>query len=71
MDFVVLFQEDTPLNTIQAIKPDILVKGADWQKHKIVGADFVSSYGGKIKTIKLAAGRSTTNLIKKIAEKFR
>ncbi len=71
VDFVVLFKENTPINTIQTIKPDILVKGADWQKDKIAGADFVSSYGGKIETIKLAAGRSTTDLIKKIEEQSR
>lgn len=70
VDFVVLFRQDTPLNAIQAIKPDVLVKGADWQKNNIAGADFVSSYGGKIETVKLATGRSTSNLIKKIAEKF-
>ncbi len=70
VNFVVLFRQDTPLKIIHEIRPDILIKGADWQKNKIVGADFVSSYGGKIYTVKLANGRSTTNLIKKIAEKF-
>lgn len=70
VDYAILFKETTPLKTIEAIKPDILIKGGDWQKNKIVGADFVTSYGGKIIAIKLAKGRSTTNLIKKIVEKF-
>ena len=68
VDYVVLFGEDTPLETIMMIKPDILIKGADWNKDKIIGADFVAGYGGKVTTIKLAKGRSTTNLIKKIVK---
>ena len=70
VNYVVLFNEETPLKTIEALKPDILVKGADWSKDKIVGADFVLSYGGKVKNIKLTKGRSTTNIIKKIARRF-
>lgn len=70
VDYVVLFSEDTPFKTIQALKPDILIKGADWKKKTIVGADFVLSYGGKVSTIKLAKGRSTTGLIEKIAQKI-
>ena len=67
VDYVVLFNQDTPLSTIQALKPDVLIKGADWNKDNIVGAGFVSGYGGRVATIKLLAGRSTTNIIKKIA----
>ncbi len=70
VDYVVLFTEDTPLKTIQALKPDILVKGADWKKELIAGADFVLSYGGKICRIKLAKGRSTSRLLEKIARKI-
>ncbi|RKY31879.1 MAG: D-glycero-beta-D-manno-heptose 1-phosphate adenylyltransferase [Candidatus Omnitrophota bacterium] len=70
VDYVTLFNETTPLKVIKKFKPDILIKGADWNKKKIVGNDFVASYGGKVATIKLAKGRSTTNLIKKIAAKF-
>lgn len=70
VDFVVSFKEDTPFNLIRSIKPDILVKGADWNKKDVVGADFVFSYGGKTSTINLVKGRSTTNLIKKIAKTF-
>jgi D-beta-D-heptose 7-phosphate kinase/D-beta-D-heptose 1-phosphate adenosyltransferase len=68
IDFLTLFKETTPLKVIEAVKPDILIKGADWDKAKIVGNDFVKAYGGKVKTIKLVKGLSTTNLIKKIAK---
>jgi D-beta-D-heptose 7-phosphate kinase/D-beta-D-heptose 1-phosphate adenosyltransferase len=68
VDYVTVFKQDTPLETIKELKPDILVKGADWNKNSIVGADFVKSYGGKVMTVKLARGRSTTNLIRKIIE---
>ena len=71
VDYVLLFKEDTPLKVISALKPDILVKGADWKKNSIVGSDIVSGRGGKVTRIKLAPGRSTTNLIKKIAKDFR
>ncbi|MGA2774786.1 MAG: D-glycero-beta-D-manno-heptose 1-phosphate adenylyltransferase [Candidatus Omnitrophota bacterium] len=68
VDFVVVFGEKTPLKIIQVLEPDILVKGSDWKGRGIVGADFVKSYGGRVKTVKLAKDRSTTNLIKKIAK---
>jgi D-beta-D-heptose 7-phosphate kinase/D-beta-D-heptose 1-phosphate adenosyltransferase len=68
VDFAVLFKEETPIKVIKAIRPDILVKGADWSKNEIVGADFVQSYAGKVLRIKLIKGRSTTDLIKKIAK---
>ncbi len=67
VDYVTLFHEDTPLKIISLVKPHILVKGSDWNKADIVGKDFVLGYGGKVMTIKLVDGRSTTNLIKKIA----
>lgn len=66
-DYVTLFSEATPLKVIKSIKPHVLVKGADWDKQNIVGAGFVRSYGGKVKTLKLVKGLSTTNLIKRIA----
>ncbi len=70
VDYVVLFQEDTPLKIIRLLNPDILVKGADWAKDAIVGGDFILKQGGKVMTIKLVKGYSTSNLIKKIAERF-
>ena len=70
VDFVVLFNEDNPLKLIKALSPDILIKGADWDKSKIVGADFVESYGGKVLTVNLVKGRSTSALIEKIVRDF-
>ncbi|MBI5328617.1 MAG: D-glycero-beta-D-manno-heptose 1-phosphate adenylyltransferase [Deltaproteobacteria bacterium] len=68
VDYVVIFNEPTPIKLIKAILPDILVKGADWANHEIVGADVVKAAGGKIARVKLVKGRSTTNIIKKILE---
>ena len=70
VDFVVLFKDDNPLRLIKALKPDILIKGADWSKQKIIGADFVASYGGKVLTVNLVKGRSTSALIEKIVRHF-
>lgn len=71
VDYVVLFKEDTPFDTIKFLKPDILIKGADWNINNIVGRKFVLSYGGRVSTIKLVKGYSTTNLIRKIAKNFK
>ena len=68
VDYLTLFREETPLAVIKKVKPDILIKGADWKKSKIVGGDFVKAYGGKVATIRLVNGLSTTNLIKKIVK---
>lgn len=68
VDYVVLFNEPTPIKLIKAVLPDVLVKGADWASHEIVGADVVKAAGGKIARVKLVKGRSTTNIIKKILE---
>ena len=63
VDAVVLFDEDTPLELIKAVHPDVLVKGADYKPEEIVGADFVTSYGGTVATIPLVEGYSTTKII--------
>lgn len=68
VDYVTLFKDTTPLKLIETVKPDVLIKGSDWDKSKIVGSGFVASYGGKVKTVKLVKGLSTTNLIKKIVK---
>ena len=60
---VVLFDEDTPYELIKAIRPDVLVKGADYKPEKIVGYDIVTSYGGKVETVPLVEGYSTTQLL--------
>ena len=70
VDFVVLFNADNPLRLIKALKPDILVKGADWSKQKIIGADFVKSYGGRVLTVNSVKGRSTSAIIEKIVRDF-
>jgi len=70
VDFVVLFNADNPLGLIKALKPDILIKGADWSKQKIIGADFVESYGGRVLTVNLVKGRSTSAIIEKIVRDF-
>lgn len=70
VNYVVLFKEDTPFEIINLLKPDVIIKGADWRKNNIVGKDTVLGYGGKVSTIKLVKNRSTTNLIKKIARTF-
>ncbi len=66
VDEVRVFDELTPLDLIKSIKPDVLVKGADYSGDEIVGADFVQSYGGVVKTVELVNGYSTTELIKRI-----
>jgi len=66
VDYVILFSEDTPERLIEAIRPDILVKGADYKIREIVGAGFVKSYGGKVRRVRLTAGRSSSDLIKKL-----
>ncbi len=65
VDAVVIFEEDTPSNLIQVVQPDVLVKGGDYQKHEIVGADIVETKGGKVETVPFLKGHSTTNLINK------
>jgi rfaE bifunctional protein nucleotidyltransferase chain/domain len=66
VDGVVLFEEDTPLNLISTLLPDILVKGADYTIDNIVGAKEVIANGGEVKTITFVEGYSSTSIIKKI-----
>jgi rfaE bifunctional protein nucleotidyltransferase chain/domain len=66
VDMVVLFEEDTPFNMINKLKPDVLVKGKDYEISNIVGADIVLANGGKVETIELTEGLSTTSVIDKI-----
>jgi D-beta-D-heptose 7-phosphate kinase/D-beta-D-heptose 1-phosphate adenosyltransferase len=68
VDFVTIFSEPTPYRTIKALRPDVLVKGADWQAAKIVGKNFVRSYGGEVLTLPFLKGRSTTGIIEKIGQ---
>ena len=70
VDHIVLFSDKTPLKLIRALKPDLLVKGADWKKKNIVGGDYVESYGGKVRPLPLVKGFSTTALIDKIKRAY-
>lgn len=66
VDFVVPFDEETPLRLIQKIVPDVLVKGADYKAEDIVGYNIVNEHGGKVLTIPLLEGHSTSRLIAKL-----
>ncbi len=70
VDFVVVFEEDTPERLIKQIQPDILVKGEDWNIKDIVGREFVESYGGKVVTIPFSYNISTTSIIERIIERY-
>ncbi|MDW8242111.1 MAG: D-glycero-beta-D-manno-heptose 1-phosphate adenylyltransferase [Thermogemmata sp.] len=63
VDYIVIFDEPTPMKLIQQIKPDVLVKGGDYRKDEIVGADYVESYGGRIHIANYHYGYSSTNII--------
>ena len=66
VDFVCIFDEDTPAQLIEIVQPDVLVKGGDWPISKIVGADFVLGRGGEVKSLQFVKGKSTTGLVDKI-----
>ena len=66
VDMVIPFSEDTPLDLIKEVVPDVLVKGEDYKINQIVGSDFVKKTGGKVERIKFVKGLSTSNLIKKL-----
>lgn len=66
VDYVFVFEEDTPYELIKKIQPNILVKGGDWKPEQIVGHDIVSSLGGKTLSLNFEDGYSTTKLIQKV-----
>jgi len=68
VDAVIVFEEDTPLNLIQTITPQILAKGGDWKVDQIVGAKHVKKHGGQVHSIDFQFDRSTTNTLKKIRQ---
>jgi len=68
VDYVCLFDEDTPYELIRALVPDVLVKGADWSVNDIVGKDVVEAAGGSVHTIEFLPNRSTSKIIQKIAQ---
>lgn len=66
VDYVSIFEEDTPVRLIEAIRPDVLVKGADYQASEVVGASFVLSYGGRVHRVPLTDGISTTATLQRL-----
>jgi rfaE bifunctional protein nucleotidyltransferase chain/domain len=70
VDYVIIFDEDTPQNLIKELLPDILVKGSDWAIDEIVGADEVIANGGKVETIEFVNNQSTSKIIQKIATAY-
>ncbi|HUN66833.1 MAG TPA: D-glycero-beta-D-manno-heptose 1-phosphate adenylyltransferase [Bacteroidota bacterium] len=70
VDFVTIFQEDTPLQLITALLPDVLVKGADWKVDAIVGREIVEQHGGRVATIEFVPDRSTSGIIERILERY-
>lgn len=69
VDFVVLFDDETPYQLIKALEPDILIKGADWKGKTVVGADIVKQRGGRVELIPYLSNRSTTQLIAGIKQR--
>jgi D-beta-D-heptose 7-phosphate kinase/D-beta-D-heptose 1-phosphate adenosyltransferase len=70
IDYLVRFSDETPLHLIEMIRPDVLVKGADYKKEDVVGWDVVEGYGGSVALAPLIDGRSTSNLIRRILEAY-
>jgi rfaE bifunctional protein nucleotidyltransferase chain/domain len=70
VDAVLLFENDTPLEVIETLLPDVLAKGADWDLNKIVGKDIVEANGGRVQTISFLEGRSTTGTIEKVLKAY-
>jgi D-beta-D-heptose 7-phosphate kinase/D-beta-D-heptose 1-phosphate adenosyltransferase len=70
IDFVTIFQELTPLELINYLKPDVLIKGGDWPEEKIVGGEEIKKWGGRVVIIPEVTGKSTTNIVEKIKKMY-
>lgn len=70
IDFITVFPELTPLELINFLKPDIIIKGGDWDEDKIVGRDEVKKWGGRVVIIPEVEGKSTTNIVEKIKKVY-
>jgi D-beta-D-heptose 7-phosphate kinase/D-beta-D-heptose 1-phosphate adenosyltransferase len=66
VDYLTVFEETTPLELIRSVRPDVLVKGADYSRDEVVGADFVESCGGRVHLAPLREGFSTTRLLQRL-----
>jgi len=71
IDYLTIFGEDTPLELLQVVRPQILVKGGDYQTDEVVGKNLVESYGGRVELIQFVDGKSTTNIIDKVLSRYR
>lgn len=70
IDYVVIFDEDTPVRLLETLRPHVLVKGGDYTPDRVVGKDLVESYGGRIELVDFVDGKSTTNIIEKILQNY-
>ena len=70
VDYITIFDEPDPLALIKTIKPDVLIKGADWEEAEIIGSDVVKSYGGNVVRIEVVPGISTSRIIEKILKVY-
>ena len=70
VDYITIFDEPDPLALIQTIKPDVLIKGADWKETEIIGSDVVKLYGGKVIRIEVVPGISTSRIIQRILKLY-
>jgi len=70
IDFVTIFPELTPLELINYLKPDILIKGGDWPEEKVVGREEIKKWGGRVAIIPEVEGKSTTNIVEKIKKLY-
>jgi rfaE bifunctional protein nucleotidyltransferase chain/domain len=70
VDYITIFDEPDPLALIQTIKPDVLIKGADWEEKKIIGSDVVKSYGGNVVRIEVVPDISTSRIIQRILKLY-
>jgi D-beta-D-heptose 7-phosphate kinase/D-beta-D-heptose 1-phosphate adenosyltransferase len=70
IDFVTIFKESTPLDLINYLKPDILIKGGDWPEEKVVGREEIKKWGGRVAIIPEIEGKSTTNIVEKIKKLY-
>ena len=71
VDYVIIFSEETPLSLIEDLRPDVLIKGGDWEEDQVVGRDAVRSWGGKVIIVPFTEGFSTTNIVDKILRVYR
>jgi D-beta-D-heptose 7-phosphate kinase/D-beta-D-heptose 1-phosphate adenosyltransferase len=70
VDYVIIFDEDTPLNLIELVRPHVLVKGGDYTREGVVGHEQVESWGGRVELVEFVDGRSTSGIIEKIVERY-